>query len=59
MLKLDLYKPDIHLIKLVLLWFVVVACVFLRVISQPDRYTSPDSYAYLHKAEKISDHQEG
>lgn len=45
--------------RLILVGLAVVFCLFLRIISQPDRYTSPDSHAYLYKAEHLADHQHG
>ncbi len=45
--------------RLILVGLAVVLCLFLRIISQPDGYTSPDSHAYLYKAEHLVHHQRG
>ena len=45
--------------RLLLVWLAMILCLCLRIISQADRYTSPDSHAYLYKAQNITKHQRG
>ncbi len=47
------------MLKQLFLWLAICLAILLRVVSQPDGYTSPDSHAYLFKAENIHKHQSG